>query len=58
MRTTWWSEAFDLEASAVMTREQVTTFVTLDATTAGVIGVTLFLFALALAVWWLGRGKR
>ena len=41
-----------------MTREQVNAFVTLDATTVGVIGVILFLFALALAVWWLGRGKR
>ena len=30
----------------------------MDATTAGVIGITLFLVALALGVWWLGRGKR
>ena len=41
-----------------MTREQVNTFMVLDATTVGVIGVALFLFALALGVWWLGRGKR
>ena len=41
-----------------MTREQVNAFVTLDATTIGVIGVTLFLLLLALGVWWLGRGKR
>ena len=41
-----------------MTREQVNTFLTLDATTVGIIGVTLFMLALALAVWWLGRGKR
>jgi hypothetical protein len=41
-----------------MTREQVNAFVTLDATTVGVIGVTLFLLALALSIWWLGRKKR
>ena len=39
-----------------MTAAQVGAFG--NATTIGVIGVTLFLLLLALGVWWLGRGKR